>query len=165
MQIREAKAGDLPHILAIYNTAIAETTAVYEDDPETLADRRTWWHARVVAGFPVLVAADETGVLGFASFGAFRDRPGYRHTVEHSVFVIPECHGQGVGRALMTELFARATGMSIHTMVGAIDSENTGGIAFHEKMGFEHAGTLPEAGRKFDRWLDLVFMTRGLGPE
>jgi len=162
MQIRDATADDLPAIVEIYNAAIRETTAVYADDPETLADRRTWWHDRTVRGFPILVAADETGVLGFASFGEFRDRPGYRFTVEHSIFLAANARGRGIGEALMTPLCERAAALGMHAMVGGIDSENTPAIKFHDKMGFDHAGTLKEVACKFDRWLNLVFMVKRL---
>jgi phosphinothricin acetyltransferase len=45
-------------------------------------------------------------------------------------------------------------------MVGAIDAANNGSIELHRRLGFEPAGVLKEAGYKFDRWLDLAFMTR-----
>jgi phosphinothricin acetyltransferase len=50
----------------------------------------------------------------------------------------------------------------MHIMIGAIDAENTGSILFHERLGFNEVGRLPETGFKFGRWLDLVLMQRSV---
>jgi L-amino acid N-acyltransferase YncA len=100
MEIRDAREEDLPGVLAIYNDVLATSTAIYNDTPVTLENRRDWWQARVEQKYPVLVALDETGVIGFAAFGDFRSWPGYRFTVEHSVHIRADRRGQGVGQAL-----------------------------------------------------------------
>ena len=100
-------------------------------------------------------------VLGYASFGPFRGSwPGYRHTVEHSVHVRADQRGRGVGTALIHALLAEAQARDVHVMVGAIDAENTGSLRLHARLGFVETGRMPQVGRKFGRWLDLVFMQR-----
>ncbi len=59
----------------------------------------------------------------------------------------------------MNALIDIARGNDVHAMVGVIDGGNAQSIAFHEKLGFEVSGRLPQVGRKFDRWLDVVFVT------
>lgn len=159
-ELREATEADLPGLLAIYNDVIATSTAVYADAPVSLEDRRQWWSGRRAAGYPVLVALDAHGVAGFASFGDFRAWPGYRHTVEHSVHVRAGGRGRGVGTALMTALLASAAQLGKHVMIGGVDADNTASIRFHERLGFVPAARLREVGRKFDRWLDLLFLQR-----
>lgn len=149
---------DLPALLAIYNDVIATSTAVYSDQPTTLEERRDWWQARQRQGYPLLAARDESGVVGFATFGDFRSWPGYRHTVEHTVHVRADRRGQGIGSALVRALLPRAAALDKHVMVGGIDAANTGSIRMHERLGFVQAATLREVGRKFDRWLDLMFV-------
>lgn len=160
VRVSDATERDLPGLLAIYNEVIRTSTAVFTTHPVTLEDRRAWWHARVTSGFPVLIAQDDAGVAGFATFGDFRSWPGYRHTVEHSVHVRVDVRGQGVGQALMAELLPRATALGKHVMIAGIDAANEGSIRFHQRLGFEQVGTLREVGTKFGRWLDLVFMQR-----
>ena len=160
MEIRDAREDDLPGLLAIYNEVIAASTAVYADELVTLENRRSWWEARIAQGYPVLVAADSTGVVGFASFGDFRAWPGYRFTVEHTVHVRADRRGTGIGRALMTPLIVRGAALGKHVMVGGVDAANAASIRFHERLGFEVVARLPEVGRKFDRWLDLVLVQR-----
>jgi len=162
VEIRDAREEDLPGLLAIYNEVIANSTAVYNDSPVSLEDRRTWWTARRRQNYPVLVAADESGIIGFASYGDFRSWPGYRYTVEHSVHVRAERRGQRVGRTLMLELLARAARQGKHVMIGGVDAANAGSIAFHERLGFERSALLREVGFKFGRWLDLLLMQRRL---
>jgi L-amino acid N-acyltransferase len=165
MDVRDARESDLPGLLDIYNEVIATSTAVYSYTPVTLDDRGEWWKARVARGFPVLVATDSSGVLGFSTFGDFRSWPGYRHTVEHSVHVRADMRGQGVGSQLVQALFPRAEALGMHVMIAGVDAANLPSIRFHERLGFEQAGLLREVGWKFDRWLDLVFLQRRIGPK
>ena len=160
--IRDAIESDLPAILAITNEAIANTTAVWNNTPATLEARTAWMRERQARGFPVLVANDGGKVLGFASFGDFRPFEGYLHTVEHSIYVAPEAQGRGVGKALLAALVERARALGKHVIVGGIEAGNTASIALHTRAGFVETGRLPEVGRKFGRWLDLVFMQRML---
>lgn len=158
MQIRSATKTDLPEILEIYNQVLCDSTAIYDDQPSTLAEREEWFDGRVKDGFPVLVAEEGGAVLGFASYGAWRGRWGYRYTVEHSVHVNAAHRGSGVGRALMADLIEKARVSGMHVMVGGIDAENRNSIRFHERFGFVQVGCAKEVARKFDRWLDLVTM-------
>lgn len=156
--IRDAEAGDAAAILPIYNHAVTETTAVWNDIATDLAGREAWLAARRAAGFPVIVAESEGRVAGFGSFGEFRAFPGYRHTVEHSVYVDPDRHRRGIGRALLLALIERARGMGKHAMIGGIEAGNAASIALHEELGFRRVGLLPQVGTKFGRWLDLAFL-------
>ena len=159
-EIRDATEADLPDILEITNEAIANTVAVWTLAPTTLAARRDWLNDRRARGFPVLVAQAGGSVIGFASFGDFRPWEGYLHSVEHSLYVRPEAQGRGVGKALLAALIHRATVMGKHVMIGGIEAGNAASVALHRRAGFEDAGTLREVGRKFDRWLDLLFMQK-----
>jgi L-amino acid N-acyltransferase YncA len=162
--IRDAVEGDLPEVLAIYNDVIATTTAVYSEAPATLDDRRDWWRSRVAASYPVLVAVDRTGIVGFSSFGEFRAWPCYRSTVEQSVHIRADRRGEGIGARLLIPLFPRAAALQKHMMIAAIDAQNEPSLRLHRRLGFEQAGYFREVGFKFGRWLDLVFMQRPIDP-
>ena len=162
MQVRDALEDDLPSILEIYNEIIANTTAVYAEEPVTLDNRRAWLKARRDQGYPVLVAVEGTAILGFATFGDFRPSPRYLYTAEHSIHVRADRRGQGIGRALMDVLIPRARAAGKHVLVGVIDAGNASSIALHRRLGFEQVAHFREVGHKFGRWLDLVFMQRFL---
>jgi L-amino acid N-acyltransferase len=163
IEIRPALLGDLPAITDIYNDVIATSTAVYSLSPTTVVERRAWLEARVAAGFPVLVATSTQGIVGFASFGEFRGSwPGYRYSVEHTVHVHKAFRGRGIGSALVTALFPLASAMGKHVMLGGVDATNTGSLRMHERLGFQQVAHFHEVGRKFGRWLDLVFVQRFL---
>jgi len=166
MNIRDAAEADLPGILAIYNDAVENTTAIWNETLVDLANRRAWLAERNAAGFPVLVAVNDAGqVLGYASYGTWRTIEGFRHTVEHSVYVSGDQRGQGLGPALMQALIERARQAGLHVMVAAIERENTASIRLHERLGFVTTGQMPQVGRKFGRWLDLTFMQLILTPQ
>jgi L-amino acid N-acyltransferase len=162
MQLRDAEADDLPAILAIYNEVILNSTAVYFETPVDLANRQAWFEGRRRAGYPVLVAAEGNEVLGFGSFGDWRPSPGYAATVEHTVHIRADRRGQGNGRAMVASLIELAAAAGKHVILGGIDADNAASIGLHRSLGFQQAALHREVGRKFGRWLDLVFMERRL---
>ncbi|AHG42926.1 N-acetyltransferase [Pseudomonas syringae CC1557] len=163
--IRDALPGDLPGILAIYNDAVLNTTAIWNEQPVDLANRQAWHASRQTQGYSILIAVESTGdVLGYASFGDWRPFEGFRHTVEHSVYVRADQRGKGLGPRLMTELIERARACDKHMMVAAIESGNAASIALHDRLGFKITGQMPQVGTKFGRWLDLTFMQLDLSP-
>lgn len=158
IEIRDADEADLEGILAIYNDAVANTTAIWNETEVDLGNRRDWLAARRGRGFPVLVARRGDEVLGYASYGDWRAFDGYRHTVEHSVYVHAGARGLGIGRRLMTALIDRAAASGLHVMIAGIEADNAASIRLHEALGFRHVGRFEEVGRKFGRWLDLACM-------
>ncbi len=145
-------------ILDILNEAIVHSTALYDYKPRSLESMDAWFATKRAAGHPVIGAVDEDGsLLGFASYGRFREREAYKYSVEHSLYVHREHRGKGVGTALMQALIAAARAHGVHVLVGGIDVANVASIALHERFGFVHAGTVREAAFKFGRWLDLGF--------
>jgi phosphinothricin acetyltransferase len=162
VEIRAACEADLPGIMAIYNHAVAHTTAIWNDVVADLENRRAWWRGRVDAGFPVLVAVEGGTVLGYASYGPFRAFDGYRHTAEHSVYVAEAARRRGMAEGLLRALEAEARRAGLHVMLGGIAADNEPSLRLHAKLGFTETARMPEVGRKFGRWLDLVFMQKVL---
>ncbi|URM28443.1 N-acetyltransferase family protein [Pseudomonas frederiksbergensis] len=163
--IRDALLADLPAIRDIYNDAVLNTTAIWNYKTVDLDNRQAWFSARHAQGYPVLVIVDgDNSVLGYASFGDWRPFDGFRHTVEHSVYVRNDQRGNGLGPQLMEALIERAKGCNKHVMVAAIESGNGASIRLHDRAGFVVTGQMPQVGTKFGRWLDLTFMQLILDP-
>ena len=155
--IRQATVNDLQPILAIYNDAILNTTAVYTYNTQTLADRQLWFDQKQADGYPVFVYELDEKVVGFATFGPFRAWPAYKYSVEHSIYVDKNYRKQGIGTVLLKEVIAVANAREYMTLIAGIDAENEKSIAMHKNFGFEYSGTIKKAGYKFNRWLDLAF--------
>lgn len=160
--IRPATEADVPAILAIYNDAVAHSTAIWNETPSDLEGRRAWLRERQGRGFPILVADDAGQVVGYASFGDFRPFEGYRITCEHSVYVAQGARRRGMGTALVAALIEEARKLGKQAMVGAIDAANADSIGLHEKLGFVEVARMPGVGTKFGRKLDLVLMQKTL---
>lgn len=163
MEIREAHDDDIDAITAIYNDAVEHTTAIWNESTVDADNRRQWLDGRRRSGFPVLVIVDNSSahnseVVGYGTFGDWRPFDGYRHTVEHSIYIRDDQRGKGVGTVLMMSLIERARVAGKHVMVAGIDATNEGSIRLHEKLGFQRVGLLPQVGTKFGRWLDLAFL-------
>jgi phosphinothricin acetyltransferase len=155
---RDASRDDLAEVLAIYNEVIRNSTAVYSEEEFTGVRGETWFNAKMAHGFPMIVACDTSGVVGFGTIGEFRAWPCYRHSVEHSVHVRAGRRGHGVGRMLVVQQLARAAAAGKHVMIAGIDADNAVSIGLHRSLGFVEVAHFREVGFKFGRWLDLKFM-------
>jgi len=145
-------------ILAIFNEAIAHSTALYDYKLRTSQDMAAWFDGKARKHYPVLGVENGAGeLMGFASYGQFRERPAYKYTIEHSVYVDTRFRGQGVGRKLLEAVIVEAEIQDYHVMVGGIDASNAVSIKLHESLGFTSCGIVRQAGFKFGRWLDLAF--------
>jgi L-amino acid N-acyltransferase len=145
-------------MLAIFNDAIVNSTALYDYKPRTMASMTAWFEAKAKGRYPVIGFESEAGeLMGFASYGTFRAWPAYKYSVEHSVYVDARFRGQGIGRRLLEAVIASAREQDYHVLIGGIDATNRASIALHERMGFTHCGTIQQVGFKFGRWLDLAF--------
>jgi L-amino acid N-acyltransferase YncA len=145
-------------ILAILNDAIENSTALYDYRPRALATMQAWFEAKERGQYPVIgIVSDQERLLGFGTYGAFRNWPAYKYTIEHSLYVERTQRGQGLGRRLLVELIEAARRQNYHAMIGGIDAQNAASIALHRQMRFQLCGTIRHAGFKFGRWLDLQF--------
>jgi L-amino acid N-acyltransferase len=160
--IRPATETDLPAILAIYNDAVLNTAAIWNDAPADLDNRRAWFESRRARSYPILVAEVDGMVAGYASYGDFRPFEGYRFTVEHSVYVAETARRRGIATRLLQSLIEHARANGKHVMVGGVDADNAASLALHRKLGFAETARMGEVGRKFGRWLDLVFVLKAL---
>lgn len=158
IKIRPAVFADLDTILEIINHEILHSTSNYDYEPHDFEEQKTWFEDKMEKKLPIIVAEFENMPIGYATYGTFREKIGYQYTVEHSVYVAQEFIGNGVGKLLLGELIQIAKQQGYHVMIGTIDAENSGSIAFHKKFGFEIVGTIREVGYKFDQWLDIVFI-------
>jgi len=145
-------------ILEILNETIKNSTALYDYKTRTPESMVAWFKAKRLGAYPVIGAQSEEGkLLGFASYGGFRNWPAYKYSVEHAVYVNKQYRDKGVGTALMLQLIEEAKKQQYHAVIGGIDTANEASITMHEKLGFSHCGTLKQVGFKFGRWLDLAF--------
>ncbi len=162
MNIRDANIEDLPVILSIFNDEIVHGTSNYSYDPMSEEEIQEWFEEKKAKGRPVIAAEENGKMLGFATYDPFRRKIGYQFTMEHSVYLIPEARGKGIGIGLMERLIELAREQNIHSMIGVVDASNRDSIGFHAKLGFEVVGEMREVGYKFNRWLDIVIMQRFL---
>ncbi len=160
MMIRDAAGPDAPGIAAIWTPLIRDTTVTFNPEPHSPADIAAMIASRQAAGHGFLVAQDGADLLGFATYSQFRGGLGYRHTVEHTVILAPQARGRGTGRALMMALCDHARVAGMHSMFAGCSAENTAALGFHTAVGFQQVAVLPQVGRKFDRWIDLILLQK-----
>ena len=158
--IRPAAAADAPALAALLNHWIEHTAVTFNPVPKTEEDILVMIATKAAAGHAFLVAVEDGQLLGQASYGQFRGGLGYRTCMEHSISLLPGIHGKGLGRALLTAVEDHARDQGAHQMIAGVSGENAEGRAFHERMGYRHIATVPEASFKFGRFMDLVLMQK-----
>ena len=145
-------------MLDILNEVIINSTAIYDYQARTPEMMQAWWDAKEKGNYPVVGVLGVDGtLLGFATYGPFRNWPAYKYSIEHSIYVEKSKRGKGLGRVLLGAIIEAAKEQEYHVMIGGIDSTNAGSIALHEKFGFTRCADIYHAGYKFGCWLDLVF--------
>ncbi|GAA6207969.1 GNAT family N-acetyltransferase [Cognatishimia sp. WU-CL00825] len=157
MILRDATANDAKSIAAIWNAEIRDGISTFNSTEKSIKDVTQLVSARRGC---FLVAELQGRVVGFGTLGPFRAGPGYAHCKEHSLYLLASAQGKSIGSALLRALEQVARQSDVHVLVAAIGGENTGAVDFHTHMGFEHVGQMPEVGRKFDRWMNLILMQK-----
>ena len=158
LSIREAISEDAEAIRSIYNYEVENETSTMDLVPRTLEVQREWIAARNGA-FCAIVAVDSTGtILGFGALSEYKDRSGYRSTVENSVYVRRDVARRGIGKQLLLQLIETATVSGFHSVIARIESQSVASRGLHESCGFEPVGVEKQVARKFGKWLDIAVM-------
>lgn len=162
--IRPSREEDIPAITAIYGHHVLHSTGTFETEPPSVADMTTRRADVLSKGLPYLIAEEEGKIVGFAYGNWFKPRPAYRFSVEDTIYLAPELHRKGLGRALLAELLARLEAVGVRKAMAVIgDSANAGSVGVHRSLGFTEVGTIASCGWKFGAWRDIVIMEKTLG--
>lgn len=153
--IERACANDAAAVLALWNEVISQTTITFTSTPKTAQQI-----ADLIASQPVFIAREGDDTLGFATYAQFRGGDGYRLTQEHAIYLSEVARGRGLGQALLSAVEDHARAAGNYSLIAGISGENAGGLGFHQAMGFQQVGRIPQVGHKFGRLLDLVLMQK-----
>ncbi|MBB05754.1 MAG: GNAT family N-acetyltransferase [Pseudooceanicola sp.] len=160
VDLRPAREGDYAAILAFWMPMVRDTAVTFSLQEKDIAGFTDYVDARRQRGREVIVADHAGKIFSFATYDQFRPGDGYACTMEHTVILAPQAHGQGLGRRLLRAVEAHAHRGGAHVMIACVRGENGAALAFHSAMGYREVGRLPDAGQKFDRWLDLVLLQK-----
>jgi len=162
LMIREATSDDAAAIRLIYNHEVENETSTMDLVPRTLETQREWIAARSGA-FCAVVAVDSSGtVLGFGALSEYKDRSGYRSTVENSVYVHRDVARRGIGKQILLHLLETATVSGFHSVIARIEAQSLASRGLHSSCGFELVGIEKQVARKFGKWLDIAVMQKSL---
>lgn len=161
-QIRRATADDADAIADIFNAGTnaspANNLVTWQ---ESGTDRAKWIADLDADGYPVFVATDDSGVIGFAAYFQFVIPGIYYGTVEDTIYLSPAATGRGVGTTLLSAVVEHAgANPYVHTMITYIVDTNEASLALHRKLGFEETGRMPNIHTKNDQRLGLVHLQR-----
>jgi phosphinothricin acetyltransferase len=155
--IRLATETDLPAIRDIYNHYVHTSTATFQLQPDTEAERLGWFRSRSEK-HPATVAVIDGEVVGWGSLSPWKERAAYDRTIEASVYVRDGHFHRGIGRALLVDLIERARTLGHRSIIGGACTEHPASIALQASLGFIPVGTFRAVGSKFGRWLDVTYL-------
>lgn len=159
--IRTATRADLPALLDIYNHYVRETPITFDLEEATVAARRKWFDQfEVCDRHQLLVACQNSEIVGYAHSTAFRPKAAYRRSVETTIYMTPKRSGRGIGHTLLANLIAKLEASNVHRAYAIITLPNDASIHLHEKLGYEQLMVLSEVGHKFGRYWDTCWMER-----
>jgi len=156
-EIRLAQESDVEVIRQIYNHYVRHSTCTYQLIEDTPEERLAWFRAHDDR-HPATVFCVSDEVVAWASLSPWNPRGGYDLTAEVSFYVHHDWHRQGIGKALLADLIERAKAIGFHMLIGGASSEQTASIGLQESFGFVPVGTFSQVGRKFDQWLDVIYL-------
>ena len=159
MIIRPAESADIPAILALWNPYIRDTLVTFSSEEKTPESLAALMATRRAVGQEFFLAVEDR-LLGFVTYAQFRGGNGYAQAMEHTIILAADVAGKGVGRALMAHLENHARAGGVHTLLAGVSAGNPAGVAFHERVGFTVIARIPEVGRKFGQWWDLILMQK-----
>ncbi len=160
VKISNANIHDAEAIAAIWNPLIRDTTITFNNVEKSAESLHDMIMERQAAGYAFLLAQEDGQLVGFATYGQFRAGVGYAQTMEHTVALSDAAKGRGVAAALLDALEIHAKARGVHSMLAGISADNIAAVKFHAKAGYSQVGVIPQAGRKFDRWLDLILLQK-----
>jgi phosphinothricin acetyltransferase len=161
MDIRRVEQADLPVLLDLYNHYVVHTPITFDLEPKTFSQRQEWLDSFAPTGrHQCFVAISNSVPIGYACSGRFKEKAAYEPAVETSVYVAPDAHRKGLGRALYAALFEGLRGEDIHRAYGGVTQPNVASNGLHLAMGFRHIGTQTQVGRKFGRFWDVALYER-----
>jgi L-amino acid N-acyltransferase YncA len=147
---------DAAAVAEIYRPAVESSLASFEEVPpsaDVMAERMRSTLERT----PWLIAEDGGEVLGYAYAGPHHQRPGYRWSVNISVYVAPGHGGRGIGRRLYDELLAILRRQGFVNVYAGITLPNPASVALHEGIGMRRVGVYEGVGFKEGAWRDVAW--------
>ena len=169
--IRQACGDDTGALALIYAYYVNQTAITFEyTAPDAVEMERR--RQEISQHYPYLVAELDGQVVGYAYAHAFYGREAYAWSVESSIYVDVNVRKHGIGRTLYKALEEALKSMgilNINACIAIPRDENDpyvtyDSLNFHKHLGYILAGHLHHSGYKFDRWYDIVWMEKMLGP-
>jgi len=161
MIIRPGSVDDLAHITEIHNYYVQNTHITFDIRTFTPEQRVPWFHEHSDGRrHRILVAEENSKIIGYTATGAFRTKEAYETTVEVSVACAPGITGKGIGSKLYEALFGLLEKEDVHRVVAGIAQPNTASNALHARFGFKPIGAFTEVGRKFGKYWDVLWMEK-----
>lgn len=161
LDIRRAVVSDVEAITEIYNEAILTTTATFDLEPKSLADRLQWFESHDDR-HPVLVAELAGLVVGWACLSEWNARCAYADTAETSFYVKEEHRGKGIGRQLKAAIIEEARRLQFRTLIAGAAEGSEASLHLNKSFGFEVVGTFRKVGCKFGKTLDVTYLQKFL---
>lgn len=149
-------ADDAAAVADIYRPSVESGLASFEEVAPDSAEMQTRM-AATLATLPWIVAELDERVVGYAYAAPHHARPGYRWSVNVSVYVADGHAGRGMGKSLYRKLFAILGRQGFVNVYAGITLPNAASVALHRSMGMDRIGVYRRVGFKLGAWRDVAW--------
>ena len=136
MIVRTARAGDIDQMVTLLNEIIAVGGTTAKEDPVDAVGFHDYIFASDVVG--CFVAEDDGQILGFQKLNDASYLPDGVGDI--ATFVRLGLAQKGVGAALFVKTLNAAKTAGLRSINATIRADNTGGLRYYTKLGFEDHG-------------------------
>ncbi len=163
---RTARLSDAEKLVEIYRPYVEDTAITFEYDVPSVEEFRQRME-NTLKRYPYIVAVVDGEVSGYAYVSPFVGRAAYDWSVETSIYLDKNIHGNGVGRKIyetLEEILRRMNIINLNACIGVPKEPDehltNNSVEFHSHLGYKFVGEFHDCGYKFDTWYDMAWMEK-----
>jgi len=163
--IREASTEDIPGMLEVFNYYIENSFASYIETsvgPEFFQVIQNEKEQEKDDRFPFYVIEENGKIIGLGALRPYFPFPNFRHTGVVSYFILPGHTRKGLGSRMLEKLCTEAREKKMKSLLANVSSKNEASLNFHLKHGFIECGRFRDAGTKFGKYFDIIWLQKFL---
>ena len=161
IEIRIAQIEDLPALVEIYNQAILTGGVTAHLTTFQAKERNKWFKNHTPNQYPILVAAQNTTVVGYASISPYREgRKGLEPTIELSYYIHSDHHRKGIGYSLLKAGLETAKKLNYKNVFCVLLASNEASASLLDIFNFKLWARLPKVARINGEYFDHLYFGR-----
>jgi len=159
IQFTQLEEKHLQAVRNIYNYYVAHTTVSFDLDAAT-TDKMRELTLHADSRFCSYAICDGVNLIGYMMLSPFIKKHSCARTAEITIYLNAEHKAQGLGTQALRFLEECAKEHGFHTLIAVICTENEPSMRMFQNQGYKLKGILEQVAFKFDRYLDVAYVSK-----